>query len=182
MKKTFLVLGLSLILMTASRVAAQDRQAQANARTEAMQERVEEREQKRLELRQEFEAKRTEFRSQLAARHAERISKRFDFYKTRLEGIITRFQTRLTTLNESGIDTSTVQTKLDAASAALAAAATKSSGLVAAFMALDPESGTYKDDVIALRAEVKVATDAFKSVHTLLKEALVALKAINKPL
>jgi hypothetical protein len=134
------------------------------------------------EIREERKDNRQERRSSVAENHASRLERRFGFYFTRLDNIMTRFQKRLDTLTAAGKDTAAVQAKLDAAKAKLVEAKTKGAQAVAAFKAIDPAKfSEQRTEAFAARDLANAARKLFMETHTLLKEALRLLKTISKP-
>lgn len=125
---------------------------------------------------------RQEFRSNVTENHANRLEKRFSFYVKRFENILTRFQTRLNLLTSQGKDITSIQTKLEATKIKLAQAKAKGAEAVAAFRAIDPAKfSEMKTERLAARDLAMAARKLFVETHTLLKDALKALKTISQP-
>lgn len=123
-----------------------------------------------------------EVRSNIAGNHASRLERRFTFYYSRLNNIITRFESRLELLAGQGKDVSVTQAKLDASKTKLEAAKAKGDEAIAAFQAIEPARfSEQKDEAFAARDLAKEARQLFKDAHTLLKDALKSLKTISKP-
>ena len=132
------------------------------------------------EIHQDMKTDRQNLRSDLAKNHADRLTLHFGFYYTRINNIITRFQSRLNTLKTSGKDTSAAQSALDAASAKLQAAKTQGDAAIAAFSAIDPAKfSEQKTQVLAARDLALAARKLFVDTQSLLQSALKQLKLIS---
>lgn len=143
---------------------------------EIRQERMEDRQEKREEVKEKVQ----EIRSNVAENHANRLERRFAFYYSRLSNIITRFGKRLDILKADGKDISTASAKLDSAKSTLELAKAKGTEAVSAFKAIDPvKFSEQKTQVLAARDLANSARKLFLDSHTLLKDALTALKAIK---
>ena len=183
MKKLF-ILALLIIFCAPSLVTASDenvtkrrpdRPAQAEIQ-EIRQDRMEDRQEKREEVKEKVQ----EIRSNVAENHANRLERRFAFYYSRLSNIITRFGKRLDILKADGKDISTTSAKLDSAKSTLELAKAKGTEAVSAFKAIDPvKFSEQKTQVLAARDLANSARKLFLDSHTLLKDALTALKAIK---
>ncbi len=131
------------------------------------------------DTRVEIQGQRQELRSDIAGNHATRLERRFAAYYTRMTNIATRITNRITTLKNSGKDTTAVQTKLDAAKATLESAKTKGAEAVAAFRAIDPAKfSEQKDKAIAARDLAMAARKLFVQASQELKATVVELKKI----
>lgn len=132
------------------------------------------------EIRQERVENRQERRDNIAQNHADRLSKRFSAYYSRLGGIMTRFQARIDLLKKAGKDTSSTQAKLDLAKAKLEEAKTKGEAAIAAFKAIDPAKfSEQKTQAIAARDLATDARQLFADTNVLIKDALKSLKTIS---
>ncbi len=145
---------------------------------EIRQDRREERQENREEVREQVQ----EIRSNVAENHANRLERRFAFYYSRLSNIITRFEKRLDILKADGKDVTSVSTKLTEVKSKLESAKAKGVEAVNAFKAIDPAKfSEQKTQVLSARDLANEARKLFVETHTLLKDALKALKAISKP-
>ena len=134
----------------------------------------------RQENREEFKDKMQEVRSNVAENHANRLERRFAFYYSRISNIITRFGKRLDILKADGKDISDASAKLGSAKSTLELAKAKGAEAVSAFKAIDPAKfSEQKTQVLTARDLANSARKLFLDSHTLLKDALTALKAIK---
>jgi len=170
--KKIILLALTVLLLTPSLVLAVSDENVTKRRPDT---------ETRLEV-QEIRQERQMIRSNVAENHATRLEKRFTSYFTRFTGIIARFQARLDLLTKEGKNIDSVQTKLTAVSAKLTLAQAKGVEAVKAFRAIDPAKfAEQKTELLAARDLAVSARKLFEETHTLLKDALKALKVISKP-
>lgn len=125
---------------------------------------------------------RQEIQNRVAQVHANRLTKRFDFYYMRFSNIITRFQTRLDILKSNGKDTPSTQAKLELVKTKLADAKTAGDAAIATLESIDPTKfSEQKSTRLAAKDQANKAVKLFIEVHTLLKDALKSLKTLTKP-
>ncbi len=130
-----------------------------------------------MEIREERKENVQDFLSQIAENHANRLERRFGYYNTRLDNIITRFQKRLDALKAEGKDVASNQAKLDAAKAKLGEAKAKGAEAIAAFKAIDPAKfSEQKTERHAARDLAIMARKLYFETHKLLVEAVKLLK------
>lgn len=184
MSKKILVLSLaaSILVLSSSFVHAEGENVTKRRpdRPEAAQ--IQEIREVRKDARSEVKDKMQEIRSNVAENHANRLERRFKFYFDRLTNILTRFDKRVATLKSEGKNTASVETSLTAAKTKLAEAKTKGDASVAAFKAIDPAKfSEQKTAALAARDLAISARKLFMDTHSLIKDALKALKLISKP-
>ena len=171
-----LLLGLTLILLMPSYVLAESaenvtRRRPDRAERPAIQ-----------EIREEQRENREERRSNVAENHANRLEKRFGFYFDRLNAIVARFNTRLSTLNSSDPAVVKIKAKLTLAKTKLLEAKTKGDEAIDAFRSIDPAKfAEQKAAALEARDLANSARKLYLEVHTLLKEAVKELKMVSKP-
>lgn len=177
-KKTTWLFVLSFIFFSIALPAlAQDASIEASP----LRRRDEIREVRQAEI-QEIQAERQQIRSQVAENHANRLTRRFQFYFDRLTNIITRFRARLEILRTAGKTVTSIEAKLDLAEAKLTAAKAKGNDAIAAFQAIDPAKfAEQKTELLAAKDLALSAKQLFQEAHQLLKDALKELKTISKP-
>ncbi len=184
MSKKILVLSLavSALVLSSSLVSAEGENVTKRRpdRPEAAQ--IQEIREVRKDARGEVKEKMQEFRSNVAENHANRLERRFKFYFDRLTNILTRFDKRVATLKSEGKNTATVEASLASAKTKLAEAKTKGDAAVASFRAIDPAKfSEQKTEALAARDLAMAARKLFQDTHSLIKDALKALKLIGKP-
>ena len=183
MKKAFLVAPLLLVSLSTSLVHAESAE-NVTKRRQDVPERVQIQEirQERKENLEEVKTKLQTLRSDIAENHAARLSKRFEFYYSRLMNIMARFDKRLDVLKSDGKDVTALKSKLEQVRSKLAEAKTTGDAAVAAFKAIDPvKFSEQKTQAQAARDQAIAARKLYLEAHKLLKEALVSLKSLSKP-
>lgn len=171
MKKSLLIIA-SVFLLTPSLVVAQSDENITKRRPDT---------ESTIQI-QEIKTDMQEIINNVSARHANRLERRFNFYYTRLNNIILRFQKRLDILKADGKDIAGVQAKLDLTKTKLEEAKAKGLEAVAAFRAIDPAKfSEQKTAAFAARDLAVAARKLFADTLVLLKDALKALKVISKP-
>lgn len=189
-----LILTSSLVLSVSPAFAEENRDSSVTGRPQNKNEFLKEKEKKieakvtkAAERKTEMQAKvtkrmeeRQEKRSALAQKHAANLELQFNNHFTRLMTIASKIQTRIDILKTEGKDTSTAQTKLDAAKASLESAKSLGQDAVAAFTAIE---GTTADEqraqATAAKEKAMAAREALMAALKSLKEAVEALAALR---
>lgn len=175
-KLTLFLLSLcfSFLVMPAH---AEDRQNLRDTRIENREEVREVKQENREEVRELRQENRQEIRSDIASNHALRLERRFHYYYSRLNGIATRIEKRLTTLKTEGKDTSSAEAKLAEAKTKLESAKTLGEEAITTFRSLDPAKfSEQKVQIQSARALADSARLAFSSALTSLKSVLQEVK------
>lgn len=168
MKKSLLLL-LTLVLVSPSLVSAQGDQNVTKRRPDSPSE-------------VQIQAISQNRNQKVAENHAQRLEKRFNFYYSRLDNILRRFQERLDLLKAANQDTASVQAKLDLARQKLEAAKLKGTQAIGAFLAIEPARfAEQKTEAFAARDLAVAARKLYQEAHEALKLALKELKNISQP-
>ncbi len=183
MKKAILVAPLLFVSLGVGLVHAESAENVTKRRSDAPERvQIQEIRQERKENVEEMKSKLQTMRSNIAENHATRLSKRFEYYYSRLTNIMARFDKRLDVLKADGKDVTALKTKLEQVRAKLGEAKTAGDAAVAAFKAIDPAKfSEQKTQAQAARDQAISARKLYLEAHKLLKEALSSLKAMSKP-
>jgi hypothetical protein len=115
----------------------------------------------------------------LAVGHADRIERRFGFYKERSAKLLAKIETRIEKIKATGADTSKAEAKFDEAKAKLAEANRLANEAVKAFRntnATTPQEQTAQ--IKTARELAFKARDAYKATSDTMKEVVALLKPL----
>jgi hypothetical protein len=122
---------------------------------------------------EEAQERRVEFQQDIAERHAENVSRVISATIGRLEKIIERIGSRISKLQENGIDTTEAEGYIKSAKEDLINARAS----VSAFASIDLSSADAQTNFEKVRAAAKEAAGHIKSAHGNLRLAVSSLKA-----
>ncbi len=157
--------------------AVEKRRLEAQDKVQERADTTQDRTQKSQEAR---EAKTAERRGDLAQVHAERLQRRFGFYYERLSGLIQKLESRLATMAQDGADVAAAQSKLGEAIASLEEAKILTDQAIAAFLEIDLETETAREQAQAAKELAQEARELYREAVSLIKEALRLAKATNQ--
>ncbi len=116
----------------------------------------------------------------LAGEYARNVLRRLLNALDDFESLLSRIDSRIVTLQESGVDTAAAEVATATAGAAMDAAATAIADAQSALEAA-AASETPRDEMGSVREAVTTAVDAVKTAHQALREALQSLKGLASP-
>ena len=147
---------------------------------EEKKEKLDELASKKDEMKAKIEEKKLQLRTDAAARHTVHMEKRFSFYSTRLSEMIGKFQAKLDTIKNSGLDTSLAQEKLNEAADMLVLATDQANTAISEFAAIEIADFESQQELSkAAQTAATTARNSYKAVHMKLVEALEIMEDLT---